>query len=301
VASRIAVCVAAALATASCGSPQPACVIPPAAPSFELPFLWRVQRGDGPVVWLYGTVHNGGAEDVPLAAWNALDGATAFASELGDVEPDPDIVSQLVRLPPGKGLDQMLPEDEWWDLRDALRGVLEEDDLRHVRPWVAMTRLASKTTVKKTEMDIALAKHARKRGVPVDALETWEDQLHALDAAVKLSDLIQAIHTRAAARCALDKVLATYRSGDLPAMHQLLVVGQPDILLAARNRKWLPQLEKYLATTGAFVAVGLGHMTGDGGLLALLQRAGYSVERTIPTLPVLTRPAPDTAVPTRSP
>jgi uncharacterized protein YbaP (TraB family) len=34
-----------------------------------------------------------------------------------------------------------------------------------------------------------------------------------------------------------------------------------------------------LAQGGAFVAVGLAHMLGERGLLALLERAGYRTER----------------------
>ena len=40
-----------------------------------------------------------------------------------------------MRLPRGKGLDQLLPTDKWWDLRDALRGVVKEQELARARPW----------------------------------------------------------------------------------------------------------------------------------------------------------------------
>jgi uncharacterized protein YbaP (TraB family) len=55
---------------------------------------------------------------------------------------------------------------------------------------------------------------------------------------------------------------------------------QSEALLAERNRRWLPQIERYLAGGGAFVAVGLGHLLGGAGLPAMLAHAGYAVERT---------------------
>src|SRR5690606_16302616 len=108
-------------------------------------------------------------------------------------------------------------------------------------------------------MDVALAKRARARAIPVDALETWDEQLAALDAAVTLPDLQQAIHARKAMRCSVEHLLAAYAAGDLAAMGRLLGAAQSETLLAARNRKWLPRLERYLAARGAFVAVGVSH------------------------------------------
>ena len=56
-------------------------------------------------------------------------------------------------------------------------------------------------------MDVALAQRARERGIPVDALETWDEQLTALDAAVKIADLQQVIHERKTLRCSVERQL----------------------------------------------------------------------------------------------
>ena len=271
-----------ALALAACGASRPACEV---AASYEprgAPFLWRVQRGSGPVLWLYGTFHNGHAR-VPAAARAALEAAAQFASELGDAEVDPERLRELARLPGGKGLDALLPTSDWWDLRDALQGVIAEDALKRARPWFAMSQLtATVAPSPRPTMDVALARRARERAIPVDALETWDEQLTALDAAVKIPDLLQAIRERRTMRCSVERMLAAYAAGDLAAMSQLLGVAQSETLLAARNRKWLPRLERYLAARGAFVAVGVSHMAGDQGLPAMLARAGYTVERAPP-------------------
>jgi uncharacterized protein YbaP (TraB family) len=59
----------------------------------------------------------------------------------------------------------------------------------------------------------------------------------------------------------------------------LLDPAYGDRLLAERNRRWAPLIERYLEHGGGFVAVGLGHLLGDGGLPAMLERAGYRVTR----------------------
>ena len=245
------------------------------------PFLWKAQRGDGPVVWLYGTIHDGGAI-IPDAATRALDGATRFVSELGDERADPEVVRKLARIErgQGQGIDQQLPMSDWYDLRDALRGVIREDDLRRARPWFAMSLLSSRAAPRGPSMDDLLRRRARAHGLPVEALETWEAQITALDHVVAIADLQDTIHARDAMGCSLRQLDAVYDAGDVAAIEPLLVIPRTaETLLWARNRAWLPTLEGYLGDGGAFVAVGLGHLLGEQGLVQLLVRAGYTVER----------------------
>ena len=82
--------------------------------------------------------------------------------------------------------------------------------------------------------------------------------------------------------CALSRMLVTYATGDLPAMQKLLLADNAASLLAPRNERWFPQLAGYLADRGAFVAVGLGHIAGDSGLVAMFERAGATVQRAAP-------------------
>lgn len=266
---------------AACGSAPPRCTIDVPTPAHAPPFLWRVHKAGGPVVWLYGTIHNAARADVPPAAWRALEASPRFASELGDVEPDREALRALTRIPAGKGLDQLLPTDDWWDLRDALVGVIREDDLKRTRPWYAMARLtATAAPPPSPTMDVALAAHARAAGIPVDALESWADQLGVLARSVGVADLREAIHARRRMRCELAGLRAFYATGDIAAMTKLLVTPRSAQLLVERNRTWLPRIEAYLARDGAFVAVGLGHLIGEANLPSLLASAGYTVERS---------------------
>jgi uncharacterized protein YbaP (TraB family) len=265
-------------ALAGCGGAAACPVASPTAPTGP-PLLWKVQGKAGPV-WLFGTIHDGGAELVPAAAWAALDGAPRFASELGDVEPDPDAIRALMRLPRGKGLDQLLPTDHWWELRDALRGEIDEADLARARPWYAMSLLSRAVSPRDgAGMDVLLAERAADRGVPVDALESWEEQLGVLADAVTIDDLVEAIDARETMRCDLAANRAAYASGDLAEMERIFGAERSGKLLGPRHRTWLPRIEGYLAEGGAFVAVGIGHLVGPEGLPALLAAAGYAVTR----------------------
>ena len=183
-------------------------------------------------------------------------------------------------LPPGKGLDQQLSTDDWYDLRDALAGVIHEDDLKRVRPWFAMTRLTSAAAPPPDpSMDVALARRAKERNIPVDALESWNEQLTALADNVTVKDLEEAIHSRHEVACELSRMKASYGAGDQPTMQKVLVLPATKTLLESRNKLWLPKLERYFEDGGGFVAVGLGHLLGDGSVLAMLAASGYSVQR----------------------
>jgi uncharacterized protein YbaP (TraB family) len=267
-----------ALVAACGGSAAQKCTIDVPKPADPAPFLWRATR-DNVVVWLYGTIHNGTSAEVPAAAWTALS-SLQFASELGDLEPESDTIAKLMKIESGKTLDFLLSPDDWYELRDILRGNVREDDLRRFRPWFAMIRLTQKLSPPPAQtMDAALADRAKKAGKPVDALESWNEQLEALASSVTVKDLADAIHARGKMKCELAGMLAFYETGDADAMKKWLAMEASEQLLAARNRKWLAQIEAYFGTGGAFIAVGLGHLIGDGNLPALLVEKGYTVER----------------------
>lgn len=268
------------LVVASCGGKQHCPVAPPTTTKGP-PFLWRVQKGDD-VVWLYGTIHDAGLDAVPQSALDALDASPRLVSELGDQEPDRDELREHARIKSGPGIDQQLSSDDWYDLRDALIGKVKEDDLRRAKPWYAMSLLTTYLGPSPgPSMDVQLAERAQDREQPIEHLETWLDQLTALEAAVDIEDLAEAIHARATMKCDLGRLRSSYEAGDIEVMTALLVVPKTEAtMLTGRNQKWLPTIEGYFASGGAFIAVGLGHLLGDNGLVALLQRAGYTVERT---------------------
>jgi hypothetical protein len=264
---------------AACGAKQPECTfVEPSIPGHA--FLWKAHKG-GDVVWLYGTIHDAGLDAVPRIAQDALAHAPRLITELGDTQPDPDVFRQYARSASGKGIDQQLPSDDWYDLRDALLGKIKEDDLRRAKPWYAMSLLSTYLApTPGPSMDVQLVERARDAKQPIEAFETWQEQLAALDDTVKLADLQEAIHARKTMKCDLARLVHEYRRGDIAMMQALLIVPRTEpTLLAARNRAWFPKLEAQFTNGGAFVAVGLGHLLGEHGLVAMLQQAGYTVER----------------------
>jgi uncharacterized protein len=276
--ARILLVVVAVVAVVGCAPKRPTC--PTASALAPGPaFLWKAQRGDGPIVWLFGTIHDAGLELVSPAVLGALDGASRFASELGTAEADPDTRRELSFLRSGRGIDQTLGDD-WYDLRDTLRGRINEASLARARPWFALILLNNEGAPKTDSMDKQLGDRAGDKNKPVDNLESPETQMRVLDSLVTVEDLREAIHSHGQLSCDYQTLTATYASGDVAAIEPMLVIPRTaEPLLFARNRAWLPKLEAYLADKGAFVAVGLAHMLGEQGLPVLLAKAGYTVTR----------------------
>jgi uncharacterized protein YbaP (TraB family) len=68
------------------------------------------------------------------------------------------------------------------------------------------------------------------------------------------------------------KMLAAgYTTVELDAMDEELVY--------ARNRDWIPKLEKMFEQGNVFVAVGADHLQGTRGVISLLQARGFTTKR----------------------
>lgn len=134
---------------------------------------------------------------------------------------------------------------------------------------------------------------AAKYGVPVETLETQV----AVDAQRKaVPERIYEEQLRMALAPDVEReyvaTVSALNRGDYDAVLDLANTGYADpadaatfyrLMVEARNRAWMAQLQRYLDRGNAVVLVGAGHLPGRAGLIRLLEQAGYRVEPT--TLP----------------
>jgi hypothetical protein len=76
-----------------------------------------------------------------------------------------------------------------------------------------------------------------------------------------------------------DELVAAYLGADVDTI-TALSFGDPaaeEILLLMRNRNWIPTIEAWHQSGGAFVAVGLAHLLGPGSVIELLRTSGSTV------------------------
>lgn len=270
--------------------------------------LWRVTRAGSPASYLFGTVHltDDRVTALPPAVDKALAGAKQVVLEVADLSPKalgPALarVQDKLVFKDGRSLDTLLSPDELpLAQAAAAKAGFPAEMFRVARPWLVTMLLAlsdcerKRSAAGKLPLDLALAKRARDRGVPVLGLETLEDQLSAmasvpeadqltvLRASLKLApltdDMLETMLQRYLAR-EIGKVWALQselwrKAGFDPAS---FATFQRE-LITVRNSRMRDAALPILAKGDAFIAVGALHLVGRDGLVALLRGAGYSVE-----------------------
>jgi uncharacterized protein len=267
-------------------APAPTMSAPPFAPA---PLLWQV-RNDKGSAWIYGTLHTGGATYVPQAAWDALATCSTFVMEtdIDHIEQE-DVIARAL-LPSGQSLETMMSRPAWKRLVVAMTGKLSEAQLRRFKPWFVSVVLAQSFLPGGEATDQALKARAIQQGATLTYLESWQEQLDALEAGTDVASLELMLADLDKAKRELDELVEAYRAGDVDAITRITTdpaSGMSAValnrLLYARNRAWVPRIEELVGAGGAFIAVGAGHLPGPGGLLELLTTRGYKVTRAAAT------------------
>lgn len=267
-----------------------------AATTLQAHFLWKVETD--PPGYLYGTIHTSdpAVSLLPTEVTEALSSSLSFHPE---IEFSPENVGKLTAAlftsGDGGDLEQALPAELWNRVVRIGNGVgFPTPLLRRISPKIIPLAFASPPEADFNRIvDIQLYELAKENGLRMEALETIEEQMAVFENLTpedSLRFLEDSLDEFEAGFPSLRKTIDMYAAGDLGALHDYLVQemaesGSPDLidsLLHDRNRIMAKRLLPHLQKGGAFVAVGVGHMPGDRGLVALLEKEGFKI---VPVLP----------------
>lgn len=138
-----------------------------------------------------------------------------------------------------------------------------------------------------TALDVHFASVAKKNAVPVTPLETMEEQFDMLfnhftveEQAKQLVEMVK--QNNATAKFSTEMTKLYFEKdvtglGELMAAYPAEVTGNMDYMLKDRNIAWMKTLPELMKSRSQFIAVGAGHLPGENGLIALLQKQGYTV------------------------
>lgn len=274
--------------------------------------FWRATRGDQTVT-LVGTYHfDDPRHDATMVALTPL--ITAASTVLVEAGPDEEaaLKAHFARDPSammimtGPTLPEQLPEADWQALAAAMRARgIPPFMAAKFQPWYVAAVLgippcAMATAADAKGLDGLVIDAATKAAVPVKALEPYdtifgifggmtnEDQLSMIkstlvmekfstDFSVTLADTYFSQETRLIWEFMRQQALAL--PGYTPELVNAEFARFEESLMSKRNRSWIPVIEEAAADGPTFAAFGALHLAGQDGVLALLERQGFMLER----------------------
>jgi uncharacterized protein len=283
-----------------------------AAVPYASGLYWRASRG-GEVIHLLGTYH---MEDPRHAATLATLAPVLANSRTLLVEAGPGEMAALkTRLgkepelminTTGPTLPEALSAEDWEKLSAALRlrGVPPFFAAK-LRPWYLSMLLSippcAMTAIGENKgLDALMIEAAEARGLPVKALEPYdtvfgifgamtdEEQLAMVTATLALDDKSEDMSVTMADSYFAEEgrlIWEFMRSETLklPGYDADRVAREfatmEEAMMYARNRGWIPVIEAAAKDGPVLVAFGALHLSGQEGVLALLEKQGFTLER----------------------
>ena len=261
-------------------------------------FMWRV-GGDNATVYLLGSVHAMKKDSYPLpsvieTAFDSVD-TLVFEVDLDDLDSAAIQMLAAGTLDGEETLEEVVGPATW----TTLTVQVEKTDIpavmfQRMKPWMAavtITALAMTDAgyLPSAGVDAYFSGRAEEAGKKRIALETVEFQVGLfadLTAEQSLAFLRYTLVDLETVIPELDELSAHWRAGRVEAVEALMAEGFaefPELLekmVTDRNLAWMSPIEGLLAgDSDAMVVVGALHLVGDDGLVNLLRKRGYTVER----------------------
>ncbi len=263
---------------------------------FDKGLLFKVEKEGRNSSFLFGTMHSEDARVIrlPRVVRQAFDDAEQFAMEVLMDEATLRESMAALMLEDGRELEDIVGPQLYRETVKAVTALgYPAEVCRRFKPWAVVTLLSIPAPSTGDYLDIVLYRKALEQEKRMIGLETVQEQLAPFDS-LSYADqtlLLQAtLESQHDLSSLYEVLLSAYVGGDLAALVELnkahLDVGDPEMeqrlnkaVIDDRNRRMARRLQPVLEKGGAFVAVGALHLPGEEGVLNLLQRHGYSIER----------------------
>ena len=271
-----------------------------AASSNGAGLVYQVEGPNGRF-YLAGSMHLLHAEraSLPAPLERAYRNSASIVMEIdtddGDAQDAGARLLEAAQLAPDTSLQALLGEARWNTVRTALAEAgFDAERASRFEPWglallLTQAGFARQGYTSAAGVEQQLTERARRDGKPISGLETAAMQialLDGLDMNVQRQMLDLTLEEVQEMPQMLDELEDAWRAGDLQRLEALLLEGyrqMPELytaLLVERNRRWVSQIRAWPTTSPPrLVLVGALHVVGEQGLPALLQRAGYTVQR----------------------
>jgi len=267
--------------------------------------LWKVTgKGLKKPSYLFGTHHLISVDflDSVPDLYKAFNASTGVVGEVVLNNVDVSAKIQEAAMLPGKlTMDSLIRDSSDYKLVDKkLRSVLNLPlkKVAKMNPTLILTLYEMelmKKTLKKTDdiqSDSYFQLVGAEKGKNIYALESVDDQIKALFGNGSLQRQTEVMvstikENNESVLAEMNQLNSMYKSGNLQQLERLserkektydMTAEEFDRLVSDRNIKWMKKLPALMASESCFIAVGALHLTGENGLIRLLQKSGYKVK-----------------------
>ncbi|MEM9838263.1 MAG: TraB/GumN family protein [Pseudomonadota bacterium] len=264
--------------------------------------MWQVGDEDT-LVYLLGTVHlmkqgTSWETDAIRAALNQADAAyleaDVFSREaqraMGVV------VTQTAENPPGQTLSSFFEKKQKEKLEETVTGLgMNLTDIELYRPWFANMQMSVFALVEAggdpaAGADVFISRQMMLRDTPIRYLETAAGQIKMLSSGDDVKDagyLYDSLDDMAMGEVYFSDLIGAWFDGDIDRIDYLVngsLAEYPELrqrILIDRNQDWAQQIDRLMTDEpGTYlVAVGVGHLVGEGSVQDQLEGRGYETER----------------------
>jgi uncharacterized protein YbaP (TraB family) len=261
------------------------------------PALWKIADKDT-TIYLFGTIHVL-PKGINWFGGQVADAFAASGSLVTEIAGHDDaamqgLVVSLAMLPEGTSLRDQMSGPERAAFESAL-GTYQVSPalLDRFEPWYAAVALSTLPLMQQGYapehgVEQTLEELAAKRRLPHTGLETVEYQLGLFDglpADVQKRYLGEVIGQLPNIRQEIGAMVEAWKIGDADELARLMNANESDsllieTLLTGRNRTWAKWLDERMDQPGTvFVAVGAGHLAGEGSVQNQLAARGIATIR----------------------
>ena len=259
----------------------------------ENSLLWEISgRGLAKPSYLFGTIHLICPTDFSLSdsLKSTLSRTQQVALEM-DMD-DPGMMAGMMKtmnMTAGNELKKLVTEQEYQRLdrffRDSVHVGLAM--FERAKPFVLMGPLFNTVLdCQPQSYEMALVELAGKQKSEVIGIETLEEQMAIFDT-IPYTDqakmLLNLIDSLPSARKEFKSLVALYKAQNINELYGMTLKsefgmeGNEEVMLFARNQKWIPRIRRIASTKPTFFAVGAAHLGGERGVIALLRKEGFRV------------------------
>ncbi len=262
--------------------------------------LWKLS-GQESRVYLLGSIHLLKESDYPLdrRIYSAFEEAEniVFEANLDSINTPTfqKLIMDKAFFQGDRNLKSVLSDSVYSMLEAELESTgMDIIYVNRFKPWFAalmldqieLQRLGYSMTA---GIDYHLFKRAKARGKKILWLETPRFQIELFSSMPIRNQenfLYQTILEYHRIEKYLNRIVRGWKRGNLELIENIMNKGMdefPEIrerMLNRRNRKWVEEIKTFIQDSGDYlVVVGVGHMSGENGLIDLLEKEGFKLEQ----------------------